>query len=81
MSKQSINNYYNSLDQYKRFGGSRNESSIRHAFANLLEEYCKPKHHVLIDELPLKQLGKVSQKRPDGTIKDALQLDCGQRNR
>lgn len=73
MSKQAINQYYNRLDQYKRFGGTRNESSIRRAFANLLEEYCLPKNLVLVDELHLKG----SQKRPDGTVKDALQLDWG----
>ena len=73
MSKQSINNYYNKLDQYKRFGGTRNETSIRRAFANLLEEYCLPKNLILVDELKLKN----STKRPDGTVKDALQLDWG----
>ncbi len=73
MSKQSINNYYNKLSQYKRFGGTRNESSIRRAFANLLEEYCLPRNLILVDELQLKN----SAKRPDGTIKDALQLDWG----
>lgn len=70
---QAINHYYNKLDQYKRFGGTQNESSIRRAFANLLEEYCMPKNLVLVDELALKS----SQKRPDGTVKDALQLDWG----
>ncbi len=73
MSKQAIHQYYNRLDHYKRFGGTRNESSIRRAFANLLEEYCLPKNFVLVDELHLKG----SQKRPDGTVKDALQLDWG----
>jgi len=73
MTKQSINNYYNKLDQYKRFGGSRNETSIRRAFANLLEEYCLPKNLIIVDEIHLKG----SQKRPDGTVKDALQLDWG----
>jgi predicted helicase len=73
MSKQSINQYYNKLSQYKRFGGTRNEQSIRRAFANLLEEYCLPKNLLLVDEVKLKE----SSKRPDGTIKDALQLDWG----
>lgn len=73
MSKHAIHQYYNRLDQYKRFGGTRNESSIRRAFANLLEEYCLPKHLVLVDELHLQG----SQKRPDGTVKNANQLDWG----
>jgi predicted helicase len=73
MSKQSINNYYNKISQYKRFGGTRNENSLRRAFANLLEEYCLPRNLILVDEALLKN----SSKRPDGTIKDALQLDWG----
>jgi len=73
MSKQSIHNYYNKLDQYKRFGGTRNESSIRRAFTNLLEEYCLPKNLIPVDEIQLKQ----STKRPDGTVKNALKLDWG----
>ena len=67
MSKHAIHQYYNRLDQYKRFGGTRNESSIRRAFANLLEEYCLPKHLVLVDELHLQGLaettGRHGQKR------------------
>ncbi len=73
MSIQSINNYYNKISQYKRFGGTRNETSVRRAFANLLEEYCLPKNLILVDELQLKN----SAKRPDGTVKNALQLDYG----
>ncbi len=73
MSKQSINNYYNKISQYRRFGGTRNETSVRRAFANLLEDYCLPKNLILVDEVQLKN----SAKRPDGTVKDALQLDWG----
>jgi len=73
MSIQSINNYYNKINQYKRFGGTRNETSVRRAFANLLEEYCLPKNLILVDEVQLKH----SAKRPDGTVKNALQLDYG----
>jgi predicted helicase len=73
MSIQTINNYYNKISQYKRFGGTRNETSLRRAFANLLEEYCLPKNLQLVDEVHLKH----SAKRPDGTVKNALQLDYG----
>ncbi|MDM8542381.1 N-6 DNA methylase [Desulfococcaceae bacterium HSG9] len=73
MSKQIINQYYNEIDQYKRYGGTSNESSVRRAFANLLETYCRTKNLVLVDEIAL----KTSQKRPDGTVKDALSLDWG----
>ncbi len=73
MLQQAINNYYRKLDEYKRFGGSRNETSIRRAFANLLEEYCLPKNLRLIDELKLEN----SAKRPDGTINNAMQVAYG----
>ncbi|MDM8528044.1 N-6 DNA methylase [Anaerolineales bacterium HSG24] len=73
MSQKDIQTYYSKLDQYQRFGGSRNESNIRRAFANLLEAYCTPKNLILVDELTLKD----SLKRPDGTVKDALRLDWG----
>jgi hypothetical protein len=68
MSKQAILAYYNKVERYKRYGGSNNESNIRRAFAHLLEAYCNAKNLELIDELHLKG----SQKRPDGTVKDAL---------
>jgi len=73
MFRQAINNYYKKLDQYKRFGGTRNESNIRRAFANLLEEYCVSKNLILIDELQLKS----SAKRPDGTINNSTQIAYG----
>ncbi len=73
MNSKSIINYYNKISQYKRFGGTRNESSLRRAFENLLEDYCLPKKLVLIDEIQLKN----STKRPDGTVKDGNQLDWG----
>lgn len=73
MSKQAINQYYNKIGQYKQFGGTRNELSLRRAFANLLEEYCASKHLLLVDEVQLTG----TQKRPDGTVKDANRFDWG----
>jgi len=73
MSKQIINNYYNELDKCRKYGGTLNESSLRRAFANLLTEYCRPQNLFPVDEVSL----KTSRKRPDGTVKDALQLDRG----
>jgi len=72
MSIQAITNYYNKISQYKRFGGTRNETSLRRAFANLIESYL-PKNLELVDELHLKH----SAKRPDGTIKDSWQKTHG----
>ncbi len=80
MSKQAINNYYNKISQYKRFGGTRNETSMRRAFANLLEEYCLPKNRTLVDEIsvePRTNAALPHRKRPDGTIKDVHTLEYG----
>ncbi|WP_330204082.1 hypothetical protein [Cyanobacterium sp. Dongsha4] len=43
MSKTLIHQYRRDLESRKRYGGSSNESSIRYAFATLLNGYCKPK--------------------------------------
>jgi predicted helicase len=78
MSIQNINNYYNKISQYKRFVGTRNETSLRRAFANLLEEYCLPKNLQLVDEVFVKTGYDLSQhKRPDGTVKNASQQSWG----
>jgi len=77
---QNINNYYNKISQYKRFGGTQNETSVRRALANLVEGDCVPKNLLLVDELSLhvQALHSGSQrKRPDGTVKNALQLNYG----
>ena len=76
MSKLLISQYYNKVDQIIQYGGSRKETSIRGAFQNLLNEYCRSKDFILIPELEYKtKKGKLVY--PDGTIKDALRLDYG----
>ncbi|MCB8762622.1 type ISP restriction/modification enzyme [Planktothrix agardhii] len=76
MSKLLISQYYNKVDQIIQYGGSRKETSIRGAFHNLLNEYCRSKDFLLITELEYKtKKGKTVI--PDGTIKDALRLDYG----
>ena len=76
MSKLLISHYHAEVDQIIRFGGSRKETAIRTAFANLLNHYCAPKHLLLIPELDYQtKFGTVVY--PDGTIKDALRLAWG----
>jgi hypothetical protein len=41
MSSILIDNYYREVGSLIRFGGSKKETSIRTAFQNLLNEYCK----------------------------------------
>ena len=56
------------------FGGSANESSIRRAFAQCLDAYCRDHRErlALVDELAYR--GGV---RPDGTVKDSLRMARG----
>ncbi|MFQ4144601.1 type ISP restriction/modification enzyme [Chlorogloeopsis sp. ULAP02] len=76
MSKLLISQYHAEVEKIIYYGGSRKETSIRVAFQNLLNEYCKPRDFRLIPELDYKTPnGKVVY--PDGTVKDALRLDWG----
>ncbi len=76
MSKLLIHQYYNTVDQIIQYGGSRKETSIRVAFQNLLNDYCKTKDFLLIPELEYRtKKGKLVY--PDGTVKDALRLPYG----
>ncbi len=73
MSKKEINEYYRNLEKAKRFGGTKNEISIKRPFVILLENYFNTKNLYPVDELSLKN----SNKRPDGTIRDVNQIDWG----
>lgn len=76
MSIQLIQKYYAEVEKLIRYGGSRNESSLRRAFINLLESYASSKNLVLVPEI---ELLTPAGKRviPDGTLKDALRQDWG----
>jgi len=76
MSKTLIHQYRRDLESRKRYGGSRNESSIRYAFATLLNGYCKPKDFLLVEELTINSRFN-KPIRLDGIVKDALRLDWG----
>ena len=76
MSRLLISQYHAEVEKVIQYGGSRKETSIRFAFQNLLNEYCKPREFQLIPELDYKtRNGKLVY--PDGTVKDALRLDWG----
>ena len=47
MSIQLIQKYYAEVDRIVRYGGSRNESSLRKPFQDLLEGYARGKGQVL----------------------------------
>jgi predicted helicase len=76
MSQLLISNYIREIETLIQFGGSADESSIRKAFSNLLDAYCKPRDLRLIDELEYVTRTK-SKVYPDGTLKDSLRLTHG----
>jgi len=76
MSIQLIQKYYAEVEKLICYGGSRNESSLRRTFINLLESYASSKNLVLVPELEL-VTGAGRRVIPDGTLKDALRQDWG----
>lgn len=72
MTIQLIHQYYTKVEKLIQYGGSKNETAIRSAFQNLLEQYCADKYLVLVPELKY-----ITGAIPDGTVKDALRQDWG----
>jgi predicted helicase len=76
MSQLLISNYIHEIESLIQHGGSSNEGSIRKAFSNLLDAYCRPRDLRLVDELEyITRTG--SKVYPDGTLKDSLRLTHG----
>jgi predicted helicase len=76
MSKQLLNNYYNKLDETIRFGGSRNETTVEHAFIQLVDSYAERRNLRLVPKIAIKS-AKGTTIIPDGALKNALRLDFG----
>ncbi|HLL13991.1 MAG TPA: type ISP restriction/modification enzyme [Pyrinomonadaceae bacterium] len=76
MSKQLLNNYYNKLDETIRFGGSRNETTVEHAFIQLVNSYAERRNLMLVPKIAIKST-KGTNIIPDGALKNALRLDFG----
>lgn len=76
MSKQSINSYYNQLDKLIRFGGSHNETSIRRAFATLVNSYADRRNLLLVEEIGVNGK-KGNTVYPDGVLKNATRFEFG----
>lgn len=76
MSRLLVTQYQAEIANLIRYGGSHRESSIRRAFENLLNQYCKPRNYMLIPELDFKTKFNTTV-RPDGTVKDAIRLEHG----
>lgn len=76
MSKLLIQNYYNQLHKILSASGTRNETSITFAFANLLRAYAEKKNLMLVEQMEAKGRG-ANRVRPDGTIKYFGGIDLG----
>ena len=68
-----IDQYRAHLQELKDFGGSDNELSIRPAFQNCLDAYCR-EHREKLGLVPELSAGGVV---PDGTVKDSLRMARG----
>ena len=76
MSIQLIHQYHAKVEQMIRYGGTRNESTLRKPFQDLLEQYARSKNLVLAPEV--EYTTRAGRKvYPDGTLKDALRQDWG----
>ena len=69
-----IERYYEDLQRLQDYGGSDNEQSIRRAFENCLDSYCREHREklALVAEL---DAGRGT--RPDGTVRDSLRMARG----
>jgi predicted helicase len=68
MSKLLITKYHNQLHEILSAGGTRNETSITFAFANLLRAYAEKKNLQLVEQLRVEGR-KGNTVIPDGTLK------------
>ena len=69
-----IKRYRADLDRLIEFGGSDNEQSIRPAFQNCLDAYCR-EHRERLMLVP--ELRAANNVIPDGTVKDSLRMPRG----
>lgn len=76
MSVQLIQQYYAKVEKLIQYSGTRNESTLRKAFQDLLEQYAHSKNLLLVPEVEF-VTKKGHKVYPDGTLKDALRQDWG----
>jgi predicted helicase len=76
MSKLLITKYHNQLHEIFNSGGTRNETSITFAFANLLRSYAEKKGLLLVEQFEF--VGRSGRRiRPDGVLKYFGGIDVG----
>ena len=76
MSKLLITKYHNQLHEILNAGGTRNETLITFAFANLLRAYAEKKGLLLVEQFEF--VGRTGKRiRPDGVLKYFGSIDVG----
>ncbi len=76
MSKLLITKYHNRLHEIFNSGGTRNETSVSFAFANLLRSYAEKKGLLLVEQFEF--VGRSGRRiRPDGVLKYFGGIDVG----
>lgn len=76
MSKLLITKYHNQLHEILNAGGTRNETSVSFAFANLLRSYAEKKNLLLVEQFEF--VGRSGKRiRPDGVLKYFGGIDVG----
>ncbi|WP_025567924.1 N-6 DNA methylase, partial [Deinococcus wulumuqiensis] len=76
MSLQLVKKFQKRLEDIVAYGGTRNESSVRAAFQQLLSDWAEGSGLRLITEVTQKAVAG-NNVRPDGTLKDSLQQSRG----
>ena len=76
MSLQLVKKFQKRLEDIVSYGGTRNESSVRAAFQQLLSDWAEGNSLRLITEVTQKAAAG-NNVRPDGTLKDSLQQSRG----
>ena len=77
MSLQLVQQFQRDLERLIQYGGTRNESSVRAAFQELLRGLARSHDLELVPEVAYKAPGMKNTVKPDGTLKDALRQSRG----
>lgn len=76
MSKQAINDYYNSLERAIKYSKSPNEDTIKNYFWMLLNGYAHERNYEVVREVFCRGT-KGRNVKPDGIVKNSWGLDVG----
>ena len=76
MSIQAIHQCHNEIHKISIFSKQNSEQNIKGAYFKLINHYCEKRHLLLVTEISIKSKNGTII-RPDGIVKNILNLDCG----